>query len=60
MKEAYESYDFRAVYHAVHNFCTIDLSSFYLDFAKDVLYIEAANNVDRRAIQTVFMKCYYR
>ncbi len=34
VKEAYETYDFAAVYHAIHNFCTIDLSSFYLDFAK--------------------------
>ncbi len=38
---------------AIHNFCTIDLSSFYLDFAKDILYIEGANHEDRRAIQTV-------
>lgn len=53
VKEAYETYDFAAVYHAIHNFCTIDLSSFYLDFAKDILYIEGANHADRRAIQTV-------
>ncbi|MEI4831105.1 isoleucine--tRNA ligase [Bacillus sp. FJAT-53711] len=53
VKEAYETYEFAAVYHAIHNFCTIDLSSFYLDFAKDILYIEAENNHDRRAIQTV-------
>ena len=53
VKEAYETYDVAAVYHAIHNFCTIDLSSFYLDFAKDILYIEGANHEDRRAIQTV-------
>jgi isoleucyl-tRNA synthetase len=53
VKESYENYEFAAIYHAVHNFCTIDLSAFYLDFAKDILYIEAANNRDRRAIQTV-------
>ncbi len=52
--EAYESYDFSNVYHTINNFCTIDLSSFYLDFTKDILYIEKANNPDRRAIQTVF------
>ncbi|MDG4655853.1 isoleucine--tRNA ligase [Ectobacillus antri] len=52
-KEAYDAYEFAAIYHAVHNFCTIDLSSFYLDFAKDILYIEGADNRDRRAIQTV-------
>ncbi|ENQ3104617.1 isoleucine--tRNA ligase [Bacillus cereus] len=53
VKDAYETYEFAAVYHAIHNFCTIDLSSFYLDFAKDILYIEAENNHERRAIQTV-------
>ena len=36
----------------------IDLSAFYLDFAKDVLYIEAKDQNDRRAIQTVYMKVY--
>ncbi|MDQ0231251.1 isoleucine--tRNA ligase [Metabacillus malikii] len=53
VKEAYDNYEFAAIYHAVHNFCTIELSSFYLDFAKDVLYIEAKDNQERRAIQTV-------
>lgn len=53
VKNAYENYEFAAIYHHVHNFCTIELSSFYLDFAKDVLYIEAENNKERRAIQTV-------
>lgn len=53
VKEAYEQYEFAAIYHAVHNFCTIELSSFYLDFAKDVLYIESKENEERRAIQTV-------
>ncbi len=50
---AYENYEFAAIYHAVNNFCTLDLSSFYLDFAKDVLYIEAVDNLERRSIQTV-------
>lgn len=53
VKKSYETYDFAAVYHAVHNFCTIELSSFYLDFAKDILYIESENQHDRRCIQTV-------
>ncbi len=50
---SYENYDFAGIYHAVNNFCTIELSSFYLDVAKDVLYIEAANSKNRRSIQTV-------
>ncbi|MDM5207213.1 isoleucine--tRNA ligase [Cytobacillus kochii] len=51
--QSYENYEFAGIYHAVNNFCTLDLSSFYLDFAKDVLYIEAQDQHDRRAIQTV-------
>ncbi|MCY8577052.1 isoleucine--tRNA ligase, partial [Bacillus haynesii] len=42
VKKAYEEYDFAVIYHAVHNFCAIELSSFYMDFAKDVVYIEHA------------------
>ncbi|WHY68643.1 isoleucine--tRNA ligase [Neobacillus sp. SuZ13] len=53
VRNAYENYEFAGIYHAINNFCTLDLSSFYLDFAKDVLYIEATNNHERRAIQTV-------
>ncbi|MFC7320374.1 isoleucine--tRNA ligase [Halobacillus campisalis] len=51
---AYESYEFSTVYNKVHNFCTIDLSSFYLDFAKDILYIEGEDHPHRRSIQTVY------
>ncbi|WP_066192904.1 isoleucine--tRNA ligase [Gracilibacillus timonensis] len=53
-KNAYDNYDFSTVYQTIHHFCTIDLSSFYLDFAKDILYIEAENNHRRRSIQTVY------
>lgn len=53
VKTSYDNYEFAGVYHSVHNFCTIELSSFYLDFAKDILYIEAADQHDRRSIQTV-------
>ncbi|CEG26750.1 isoleucyl-tRNA synthetase [Bacillus sp. B-jedd] len=53
VRTSYEKYEFSGIYHAVNNFCTLDLSAFYLDFAKDVLYIEKADNKERRAIQTV-------
>lgn len=53
VREAYENYEYAGIYHAVNNFCTLDLSSFYLDFAKDILYIEGEDHPDRRAIQTV-------
>ncbi|RKD75438.1 isoleucyl-tRNA synthetase [Sinobaca qinghaiensis] len=51
--KGYEEYQFAAVYHAIHNYCTVELSSFYMDSAKDTLYIEAADSKKRRAIQTV-------
>lgn len=54
---AYDRYEFAGIYHAVNNFCTLELSSFYLDFAKDILYIEGVDHADRRAIQTVLYEC---
>ncbi|MGO2082821.1 isoleucine--tRNA ligase [Vagococcus sp.] len=53
-EKGYEKYSFSTVYKQLVNFCTTDLSAFYLDFAKDVVYIEAADNVERRSMQTVF------
>ena len=53
VRNAYERYEFSTIYHAVNNFCTVDLSSFYLDIAKDVVYIEGYDHADRRAMQTV-------
>ncbi|TYS91069.1 isoleucine--tRNA ligase [Rossellomorea aquimaris] len=53
VRNSYDKYEFASIYHAVNNFCTLDLSSFYLDFSKDVLYIESENHEERRAIQTV-------
>lgn len=54
INKAYAAYDFMAIYKAVVNFVTVDLSAFYLDFAKDVVYIEVANSPERRRMQTVF------
>ncbi|WP_144509344.1 isoleucine--tRNA ligase [Bacillus sp. FJAT-22090] len=53
VRAAYERYDFASVYHAVNNFVSGELSSFYLDIAKDVVYIYGADHKDRRAMQTV-------
>ncbi|MGX6970583.1 isoleucine--tRNA ligase [Vagococcus bubulae] len=52
--KGYENYSFSTVYKSLVNFCTNDLSAFYLDFAKDVVYIESGDNHERRAMQTVF------
>lgn len=54
--EGYETFDFHQVYHAIHNFCTIDLSNFYLDIIKDRLYVEKPDSVDRRAAQTAIYR----
>lgn len=50
---AYDKFDFNTVYKKVFNFISNDLSAFYLDFAKDVLYIEAEDSHVRRSMQTV-------
>ncbi|WP_342469939.1 isoleucine--tRNA ligase [Ureibacillus sp. FSL K6-3587] len=57
VRAAYDRYDFSAVYHSINNFVSVELSAFYLDVAKDVVYIEAPNNPDRRAMQTVMYDC---
>ncbi|MEQ6375255.1 isoleucine--tRNA ligase [Bacillaceae bacterium S4-13-56] len=54
VRKGYDTYEYSTIYHTVQNFCTIDLSSFYLDFAKDILYIEAKDHPRRRSIQTVY------
>ncbi|MFQ5442764.1 MAG: isoleucine--tRNA ligase [Thermodesulfobacteriota bacterium] len=50
--DAYKEFEFHAIYHAVHNFCTVDLSAFYLDILKDRLYTRGAASKERRAAQT--------
>ena len=51
--EEYEGYNFQNVYKLVNNFVSFTLSNFYLDFTKDILYIEKANSKARRSVQTV-------
>lgn len=51
--KAYDDYEFHTVYHALHNFCAVDLSAFYLDILKDRLYTAAKASRERRAAQTV-------
>lgn len=50
---AYDKFDFTSVFKKVFNFISNDLSAFYLDFAKDVLYIEREDSNARRSMQTV-------
>jgi len=52
VQRAYEEYQFHTVFHAIHNFCAVDLSAQYLDIIKDRLYTSAADDPRRRAAQT--------
>ncbi len=50
--KGYEDYQFHQVYSALYNFCTVDMSAFYLDILKDRLYTAATHSVSRRSAQT--------
>jgi len=50
--KAYEEFNFHLVYHNLHNFCVLDLSSFYLDIIKDRLYTSPKTSSARRSAQT--------
>ena len=56
VKGGYEKYDFHIAFHAIHNFCVVDMSNFYLDIIKDRLYCEKENSDLRRAAQTVMYR----
>ncbi len=51
--KGYRDYEYHVVYHAIHNFCTVDMSAQYLDIIKDRLYCEPAASQARRSAQTV-------
>ncbi len=50
---AYDVYEFHKVYVAVHTFCAVELSAFYLDVIKDRLYASKADSLERRSAQTL-------
>ncbi len=50
--KAYDEFEYHLIFHAIHNFCVLDMSNFYLDAAKDRLYVEAVDSATRRAAQT--------
>ncbi|MBQ3224109.1 MAG: class I tRNA ligase family protein, partial [Oscillospiraceae bacterium] len=49
-------YEFYTVVHAVHNFCVVDMSNFYLDVIKDRLYCDSVDGASRRGAQTVIYR----
>ena len=52
VRNAYESYQFHAVYYTLYNFCSVDLSALYLDVLKDRLYTSKAGAKERRSAQS--------
>jgi isoleucyl-tRNA synthetase len=55
-REWYAAYEFHRVYHAIHDYCVVDLSAFYYDVLKDRLYTKAPNNPSRRSAQTAIYR----
>ena len=56
VNEGYQAFDFHIAFHAIHNFCVIDMSNFYLDIIKDRLYCEKEDSELRRAAQTAMYR----
>jgi isoleucyl-tRNA synthetase len=53
VRRAYDEFEFHAIYHALNNFCSVDMSAVYLDILKDRLYTFRADSPARRGSQTV-------
>jgi isoleucyl-tRNA synthetase len=51
--DAYGQFEFHTVFHALNQFCSVDLSTFYLDIIKDRLYASSKDAPERRAVQAV-------
>jgi isoleucyl-tRNA synthetase len=51
--KSYDEYEYHIIYHALHNYCTLDLSAFYLDILKDRLYTSPPKSDARKSAQTV-------
>lgn len=54
--KGYNDYQFLNVYKALQNYCSLDLSAFYMDIAKDALYVQPKDSLVRRSAQTVLYK----
>ena len=58
IRDCCEKYDFHRMFTALHNFCTIELSSFYFDIRKDTLYCDRLDDIQRRAARTVLNELF--
>jgi isoleucyl-tRNA synthetase len=57
-RSAYEKFEFHKVYHALNQFCAVDLSSLYVDITKDRMYCDAPDSPRRRATQTAMREIF--
>ena len=55
-RDWFNEFAFHKAYHAIYNFCTVELSAFYLDITKDRLYTAAASSPERRSVQTALYR----
>ncbi len=58
--KAYEKYEYHQFFHALHNFCVVDMSNLYLDIIKDRLYCSLPGDPARRSAQTALMQIMER
>jgi len=56
VRGAFERFEFHIIYHAIHSFCVVELSSFYLDVLKDRLYVLRKDSRQRRSAQTTIFQ----
>ncbi len=56
ISNAYENYEFSKFFQILQSFCVVDLSNFYLDIAKDRLYVSSKSQFRRRSCQFVMSK----
>jgi isoleucyl-tRNA synthetase len=52
VRTSYDNYEYHPIYHGIHNFCAVDMSSFYLDIIKDRLYCDGETSHSRRSAQS--------
>src|SRR5262249_25898280 len=57
-RTAYEKYEFHKVYHALNQFCAVDLSSLYIDITKDRIYCDAPDSPRRRATEAAMREIF--
>lgn len=56
VETCYNEYEFHVLYHAVHNYCSVELSATYLDIIKDRIYTCATTSLERRSAQTAMYR----